>query len=116
MDVAKRRPQAFRETVCVVDPLKESAQQAMEKLMSVFTSTQACVGESASTEFQRKLAMRAWELHLHLARGALRTWRVAVFLLASVSFLTLTCTALTILRLWCDFRKTLVHDYGGELG
>merc|ERR1740123_401637 len=68
LDLVKRRPQAFKETVTSVDPLRDSADNTISQLMSVFTSPHNGAREMNSTELQRSLVLKGWDLHLRLIR------------------------------------------------
>jgi len=68
LDVLKRRPHAFREVVCVVDPLADSPERVVPQLMSVFTS-QTGLREANPTMVHRSLVTRGWALHLRLVRS-----------------------------------------------
>merc|ERR1719507_2806262 len=109
LDLVKRRPQAFKEIVCSVDPLRDSAEHTISQLMSVFTSPHACARELNSTELQRSLVLKGWDLHLRLIRRATNLRHFATAMVVSIATLMMLSTVLAMIRIWLKFHDVLVN-------
>merc|ERR1719362_984000 len=60
LDVVNQRPQAFRETVHVLDPLQETPDQSMNQLMSVFTNNHKRTRGTNTSSIHRSLVTKGW--------------------------------------------------------
>jgi hypothetical protein len=110
LDLVKRRPQVFKETVCAVDPLTDSAESTITQLMSVFTSQHNCSKEFNSTDVHRSLVLRGWDLHLRLVRRATHLRRFATAMVFLIASLMLLSTTLAMIRIWLKFHNVLYDE------
>lgn len=115
LDLVKRRPQVFKETVFSVDPLRDSGEHTISRLMSVFTSPHACTKELNSTDLHRSLVLKGWDLHLRLVRRATNLRRFATTMVVTIATLMLLGTVLAMIRIWLKFHGVFMQVGGGGL-
>mmetsp|Transcript_25228 Transcript_25228/g.69344 ORF Transcript_25228/g.69344 Transcript_25228/m.69344 type:complete len:943 (-) Transcript_25228:21-2849(-) len=99
MDLVKRRPQTFRETVCVVDPLRHTPDRIMSQLISVMSSFHSGARELHklnTTAIHRSLVMKGWRLHRKLARRAVTLRELATFMVVAIALLMVLSTTLAV--------------------
>mmetsp|Transcript_109564 Transcript_109564/g.353615 ORF Transcript_109564/g.353615 Transcript_109564/m.353615 type:complete len:915 (+) Transcript_109564:37-2781(+) len=96
LDLVKRRPQAFRETVCVVDPLQGSMKQVVSQITAVLNSHHGNSREQSPTEGQRSMVFKSWRLHRKLARKAEHFRRLALSLVFAIALAMLLTTLLAV--------------------
>jgi len=115
LDLVKRRPLAFKETIFSVDPIRDSSEHTISKLMSVFTSPHACARELNSTDVHRSLVLKGWDLHLRLARRAMSLRFFATTMVVSIATLMLLSTVFAMIRIWLKFQDVIENGGGGDL-
>eukprot|EP00747_Dinoflagellata_sp_TGD_P144093 gnl/TRDRNA2_/TRDRNA2_176458_c0_seq3.p1 gnl/TRDRNA2_/TRDRNA2_176458_c0~~gnl/TRDRNA2_/TRDRNA2_176458_c0_seq3.p1 ORF type:complete len:901 (-),score=157.19 gnl/TRDRNA2_/TRDRNA2_176458_c0_seq3:112-2814(-) len=92
IDMAKARYKYFIETVKVVDPLKDSPEDCLERLSACFSSTYTGVLELGASAAQVDVVVEAWRMHrLFTAKAAsLRSnATVLTYLCALASFIAI---------------------------
>lgn len=112
LDIIKRRPQAFRETVHVLDPLQETPDQSMHHLMSVFTSYRKCTRETHTSAIHRSLVTKGWSLHCKLERSADHLHRRASILMMAIFTIMFLSTSLAMFLVHSHLEGKDVPDDG----
>lgn len=105
LDLAHRRSQAFRETICIVDPLVESQSSMISRLMTVFHSHQFGTREVASSATHHSLVLRAWRLHFKLARKERQLLRLATASTVAIGVAILLSTFLAVFMVHLHLQK-----------
>jgi len=110
LDVVKRRPQAFKETVCIVDPLTGAFDEHVNAVTATLSSSHTGTKEFSTTVVHRALVLKAWRLHRKLARKSVqfRKWATLLVMGVAVSLLLETCIA--IYAVYLAFVKTGFND------
>jgi len=108
LDIVKRRPQAFRETVCVVDPLRNSPETVTTQITALLSSPQS--REMNNPEIHRSLVMKAWRLHRKLARKARQLRDFATALAMAIAIAMLLTTVLAVLAVFLCLQKAGYED------
>ena len=70
LDVAKTRPQVFTQTIKVMDPLRQTAEQCLESFSTCLSSTYTGVMELGASQAQLDVVLEAWRVHRTLERKA----------------------------------------------
>jgi len=108
LDLAQRRPQAFREGVCILDPLASDQSSVAPKLMQVFYSHLSSGKEAVSSNARhRSLVLSAWNLHLRMARRERELLRVATASAATIGAVLLLTTFLAIFMVHLHLQKDI---------
>lgn len=94
LDFVKRRPQSFKDAVCVVDPLHSSPERIISQAAHVLSRNPFLSREANTTVVFRSLVMKAWRLHRKLVRKAQDLRTLATVLTVSIAVVMLLCTAL----------------------
>jgi len=96
LDFAQRRPQAFRESVAVLDPLQECCSSTVSRLLTVFTSHHCPSKDGGTAAGHRSLLLRAWHLQLKLARRSAHLRRLATAAALATATAILLGTSLAV--------------------
>jgi hypothetical protein len=108
LDLAQRRPQAFREGVCILDPLASDPTSMAPKLMQVFYSHLSSGKEAVSSNARhRSMVLSAWNLHLRMARRERELLRVATASAATIGAVLLLTTFLAIFMVHLHLQKDI---------
>jgi len=110
MDLVKRRPQTFKETVCVVDPLHHTPDHIMSQLVSVLSSHHTGARELQTTAIHRSLVMKAWRLHRKLARRARQFREIATTMVVIVALVMVLSTTLAVWMVSIRLERAKVND------
>jgi hypothetical protein len=112
IDLVKQRPNFFKETTCVVDPLQDEAEKTIRALASVFCSTYAIGIEGGTSPVNRALVLKGWRLHSKLVHSSMQLGRlgsgVDIFLAAVMFASTVLAVVLIHLRLEKDRLQEMV--------
>jgi hypothetical protein len=93
LDLVKRRPQTFKDTVCAVDPLHSSPERIMSQTVHVMSTNLSLAKTSNTTAAHRSLVMKAWRLHRKLVRKAQDLRTLATALTSAIAVVMLLSTA-----------------------
>lgn len=110
MDIIKRRPQTFKETVCVVDPLHHVPDHIMSQLVSVLSSHHTGARELQTTAIHRSLVMKAWRLHRKLACRAQQLRTAVTTLVVIVALVMVLSTTLAVWMVSIRLERARVND------
>mmetsp|Transcript_10519 Transcript_10519/g.32707 ORF Transcript_10519/g.32707 Transcript_10519/m.32707 type:complete len:997 (-) Transcript_10519:194-3184(-) len=110
MDLVKRRPQTFKDTVCVVDPLHSTPDRIMTQLVSVMNSYNSSTREISTTSIHRSLVMKAWRQHRKMARRAAQLRDRALALLACIALVMVLSTTLAVAMVFLRLQKAKVQE------
>merc|ERR1711971_1312437 len=94
LDFVKRRPQSFKDGVCVVDPLHRTPDRIMSQTVHVMSRNLYASKEMNATVAFRSLVMKAWRLHRKLVRTAQDLRTVATVLNIGIAVVMLLSTVL----------------------
>merc|ERR550532_1788787 len=96
MDLVKRRPQAFKDTVCVLDPLHASPDKITSQLVPVMGSCHGGPREQSTTATHRSLVLKGWRLHRKLARRAQQLRASATLTMVAIASVMALSTTLAV--------------------
>jgi len=115
IDIVKRRPQAFKETVCVVDPLKGNFDDTVNAVTVALSSNHTGAKEFSTTVVHRALVLKAWRLHRKLARKSVHFRKWATLLVVGVALSLLLETVFAIYAVFLAFQKADFNEITYEL-
>jgi len=104
LDHVKLRPQVFTETIRVVDPITQSAEECLEVLSSCLSSTYTGVLELGAGDAQREAVAEAWRLYLILEEKATITYAKFELLSHLAAFLAWLAILLAVVKEELDER------------
>jgi len=111
MDLVRRRPQVFKERVCVIDPLRTSPDQTAAQLTTVFNCSSQLSGtrELHCTAVHRSLVTKSWRLHRRLAERAKQLRGLVAMLTASIGIVMVVATTLAVCSVAIRLKEKEVH-------
>jgi len=115
IDIVKRRPQAFKETVCVVDPLTGAFDDNVNAVTAALSSNHTGAKEFSTTVVHRALVLKAWRLHRKLARKSVQFRKWATLLVMGVALSLLLETIIAIYAVYLALQKTGFSEITYEL-
>lgn len=106
LDVAKRRPRAFRETVCVLDPQAQTS-ESVAHLVSTFMSHQTGLKETNPRTVDHSLILKAWGVHSVLVRSERKLRRLVVLIEAPIVLALVSSICLAVAMVPNFFQEAL---------
>jgi len=113
LDLARRRPQVFKEMFCVLEPLQGSPEHTASFFASALASSSAGYTPNSSA-VSRALALGAWRLHLRIVKSATRLKRRSNATYVVVAILIFLAVALAICVVALGIEKAQVRNVGFE--
>jgi hypothetical protein len=105
LDLVRQRPQVFKETIRVVDPLRDISEQVTCRLSSTFCSPFTGVAEQASSPVNSNLVLKGWNVHSKLVRNAEHLRYLALGLELVLSTVMVLSTVLAMFVVYLNLQK-----------
>lgn len=110
LDLVKHRPQVFRETFCVVDPLRDCSDQVVSQLSSAFCSSHTGTSDSTSNPVNRTLILKGWRLHSKLTRSANHLMKLATGMEVLVELVMFIATVISVVMISLRLEQDRVKE------
>lgn len=106
LDIAKKRPRAFREMLCLVDPLADPS-ESLALVMATLSSHQMGSKDANPSTVHRSLVLKAWGLHVKLTRNELYLRRSLTAINVFTALALVFSTAIAMVMASIDSQESL---------
>jgi hypothetical protein len=109
VDLIKLRPQAFKETISVVDPLSDTLEQILSRLSSTFTSAYSGSMELNASPVNGQLVLKGWRLHRKLVQSTVKLRQFAAGMEMAVVIVMLLSSVLAVIVVYLHLERDRIE-------
>jgi hypothetical protein len=111
LDLVKQRPQVFKHTITVVDPLHDqSDENTLPHLTSTFCSLYTGAADIGASQVSSTLVLKGWRLHSKLVQNATQLRYRATVMEVVIATVMLLSTALALVVVFLDRERNRISE------